>query len=231
MAIWDDVIPQEEQGIYEQAGWGGRVGFGRRPALIIIDMFAAFVDPAYPFASAGARDCARAIRPILDAARAAGAPVFHTKGQRAAWPVQRGRWKTRGVTFPIMQRPEAYEIVPELAPLLEEPVIVKSFPSAFAGTNLLSYLIYHSVDTVIVTGTVTSGCVRDTVLDAFCHNFRVIVPQEAVCDRGMTSHKVTLFDIHMKYGDVIPAAEVLHYLAQVDQGEAKASAAGVGASR
>jgi maleamate amidohydrolase len=77
---------------------------------------------------------------------------------------------------------------------------------------------------VIVTGTVTSGCVRDTVLDAFNHNYRIIVPQEAVCDRGATSHKVTLFDIHMKYGDVIPLAEVLEYLSRVEQGEVKAPA-------
>ncbi len=74
---------------------------------------------------------------------------------------------------------------------------------------------------MIVTGTVTSGCVRDTVLDAFNQSFRVIVPVEAVCDRGITSHKVTLFDIHMKYGDVLPAAEVLDYLGQVEQGEAR----------
>ncbi len=72
-----------------------------------------------------------------------------------------------------------------------------------------------------MTGTVTSGCVRDTVLDAFNHNFRVAVPVEAVCDRGETSHKVTLFDIHMKYGDVLPQAEVLDYLKTVRGGEAR----------
>ena len=134
---------------------------------------------------------------------------------------QRGRWKTSGVYRPIMERPEAYQIVPELAPRPDEPVIVKAFPSGFVGTNLLAYLVYHGVDTVIVTGTVTSGCVRDTVLDAFNHNYRVIVPEEAVCDRGPTSHKVTLFDIHMRYGDVVPVAEVMDYLAAVRRGEAR----------
>ena len=97
---------------------------------------------------------------------------------------------------------------------------MKAFPSGFVGTNLLAYLVYHNVDTLIVTGTVTSGCVRDTVLDAFNHNYRVIVPEEAVCDRGATSHKVTLFDIHMKYGDVLPQAEVLDYLKTFRSGEA-----------
>ena len=223
MAIWDDVIPREEREIYERGGWGGRVGFGRRPALLVIDMYTAFVDPAYPFASAGARECARAIRVLLDAARAGGVPVFYTRADRTTRPVERGRWKTRGVYTPIMERPEAYQIVPEVAPLPEEPVLVKAFPSGFVGTNLLSYLVYHNVDTVIVTGAVTSGCVRDTVLDAFNQSFRVIVPVEAVCDRGPTSHKVTLFDIHMKYGDVLPTAEVLEYLRAVRAGETGAA--------
>ena len=73
---------------------------------------------------------------------------------------------------------------------------------------------------MIVTGAVTSGCVRDTVLDAFNHNYRVIVPEEAVSDRGATSHKVALFDIHMRYGDVVPAAEVIEYLSTVRGGQA-----------
>ena len=118
----------------------------------------------------------------------------------------------------------AYEIVPELRPLEHESVIVKSAPSAFFGTDLVSYLVFHNVDTVIVTGTVTSGCVRDTVLDAFNYNYRVIVPVEGVCDRGMTSHKVALFDIHMKYGDVVPMAEVLAYLKTVHHGEQELAA-------
>jgi nicotinamidase-related amidase len=230
MAVWDDVIPREERELYERGGWGGLVGFGRRPALLVIDMYTAFVDPAYPFASPQARDCARQIRRVLDEARARGVPVFHTRAERKTLPVERGRWKTAGVYTPIMERPEAYQIVPELAPRADEPVVVKTFPSGFVGTNLLSYLVYHNVDTVIVTGTVTSGCVRDTVLDAFNHSFRVIVPVEAVCDRGVTSHKVTLFDIHMKYGDVLPVAEVLDYLRQVEHGEAPAPAE-VAASR
>jgi nicotinamidase-related amidase len=218
MAIWDDVVPAAERELYEKGGWGGRVGFGRRPALLVIDMYTAFVDPAYPFASPDARQCARSIRTLLDAARGRRHPVFFTRAERATREVERGRWKTRGVYTPIMDRPEAYQVVPELEPRPEEPVLVKSFPSGFVGTNLLSYLVYHGVDTVVVTGTVTSGCVRDTVLDAFNHNFRVIVPVEAVCDRGPTSHKVTLFDIHMKYGDVLPVAEVLEYLRTVGAG-------------
>ena len=221
MAIWDDVIPREQRELYERGGWGGRVGFGRRPALVVIDMFTAFVDPAYPFASPGAPECARQIRRLLDEARRARRARLPHAGRAddaagRAGPVEDRAASTRR----SWTRPEAYQLVPEVAALPDEPVIVKAFPSGFVGTNLLAYLVYHNVDTLIVTGTVTSGCVRDTVLDAFNHNYRVIVPVEAVCDRGETSHKVTLFDIHMKYGDVLPLAEVLDYLKTVRSGEA-----------
>jgi len=219
VAIWDDVIPPDEQALYERGGWGGRMGFGRRPALLVVDMYAAFVDPAYPFSSPSAPATVQAIRTVLASARAAGCPVFFSKARPRSIPAERGRWKSTASRQPIMADPAAYEIVPELRPLPHESVIVKSGPSAFFGTDLVSYLIYHGVDTVIVTGTVTSGCVRDTVLDAFNYSFRVIVPVECVCDRGITSHKVALFDMHMKYADVVAMAEVLDYLQTVRQGE------------
>lgn len=224
MAIWDDVVPRDEQELYERGGWGGLVGFGRRPGLLVVDMYTAFVDPAYPFSSPAAPDTVRVIQSLLRAARASGAPVLFSRARRRTIPAERGRWKVRAGDRPIMADPKAYEIVPELQPLPSESVVVKSAPSAFTGTDLLPYLVYHGVDTLIVTGTVTSGCVRDTVLDAFSNNFRVIVPQEAVCDRGAVSHKVTLFDIHMKYGDVLPVAEVLDYLRDVRDGEHRLSA-------
>jgi nicotinamidase-related amidase len=220
VAIWDDVIPREERELYERGGWGGLVGYGRRPALLVVDMYRAFVDPAYPYSSPAALATVRVIQTLLAAARAAEFPVFFSKARQRTIPAERGRWKTSAVNArPIMADPAAYEIVPELAPRPTESVIVKSAPSAFIGTDLVSYLIFHNIDTVIITGTVTSGCVRDTALDAFNYSFRVIVPVEAVCDRGATSHKVTLFDLHMKYADVVPAASVLDYLKTVKHGE------------
>lgn len=108
-----------------------------------------------------------------------------------------------------MQSPAAYEIWEGLTPREDEYVFSKSYPSAFFGTTLVSQLVFHGVDTLVVTGAVTSGCVRGTCLDAFNLNYRVIVPEECVCDRGQTSHKVALFEIHMKYGDVVPTEEVL----------------------
>src|SRR5262252_5113331 len=201
------------------------VGYGRRPALLIVDMYRAFVDPAYPYSTPSAPATVRAIQTLLAAARTAGCPVFFSKAKRRTIPAERGRWKTSAVNArPIMADPAAYEIVPELTPRPTESVVIKSAPSAFVGTDLVSYLIFHNVDTLIVAGTVTSGCVRDTVLDAFNYSFRVIVPEEAVCDRGATSHKVALFDIHMKYGDVVPMADVLGYLKTVRHGEQERAA-------
>jgi nicotinamidase-related amidase len=216
MAIWDDVIGAEEQAQYERAGWGGTVGFGERPALVVVDMYNAFVDPAYPFSSEPAPQTATTIRTLLDAFRERGLPIFHTRAKPEALPAARGRWKVRATTKdPRMQSPEAYEFWHEVAPLPGEQVLEKTYPSAFFGTTLTSQLVYHGIDTLVVTGTVTSGCVRGTCLDAFNLNYRVIVPEDGVCDRGIVSHKVALFEIQMKYGDVVPSESVLRELARL----------------
>jgi maleamate amidohydrolase len=213
VAIWDDVISSEERAEYDRAGWGGLVGFGRRPALIVVDMYNAFVDPDYPFSASGAPATATEIADMLASFRRHGHPVFFTRARPEATPAARGRWKVTATTRdPRMQSSEAYEIWPELAPAPGETVLEKTYPSAFFGTTLASQLVYHSVDTLIVTGTVTSGCVRGTCLDGFNLNYRVVVPEECVCDRGTVSHKVALFEIHMKYGDVRPTSDVLSYL-------------------
>jgi maleamate amidohydrolase len=208
------VIGAEEQAEYERGGWGGRVGFGERPALVVVDMYRAFVDPDYPFSSADAPATAEAIAELLRDFRAAGLPVFHTRGRPEPTPAARGRWKVKATTAdPRMRSADAYAFWPAVAPVDGEHVFEKTYPSAFFGTTLASQLVYHRVDTLVVTGTVTSGCVRGTCLDAFNLSYRVIVPEECVCDRGTVSHKVALFEIHMKYGDVVPVAEVREEIA------------------
>ncbi len=216
MAIWDDVIPAEERALYDRGGWGGVAGFGHRPALLVVDMYTAFVDPAYPFSSPDAPKAVGAIKEMLAQARTSGMPVLYSRAQRARNASERGRWKAKAMGHPIMANPEAYQIVSELQPLPTEVVVVKTAPSAFHGTNLVSHLVFHNVDTVIVTGTVTSGCVRATVVDAFSYGFRVVVPVECVYDRGTTSHKVALWDIYTRYGDVVSMAEVMAYMRKVN---------------
>jgi maleamate amidohydrolase len=212
VAIWDDVITADERRAYEKAGWGGKVGYGSRPALLVTDMYRAFVDPAYPFSSETSVETASQIRVLLDAFRRHSLPVFFSTERPAYNAADRGRWKVKAADGAQMADARAYEIWPEIAPLPTESVLVKTYPSAFFGTTLSSQLIYHSIDTLVVTGTVTSGCVRATCLDAFNLNFRVIVPQECVCDRGPVSHKVALFEIDMKYGDVVTLEDVLDHV-------------------
>jgi maleamate amidohydrolase len=211
--IWDDVIGEQERLAYEKAGWGGSVGFGRRPALLVVDMYRAFVDPGYPFSAPDALAVADRIAELLRCFRGRSLPVIFSTGILGGTAAERGRWKVRATTeSPMMQDPAAYEIWPALQRRDDEPLIEKRYPSAFFGTTLGSVLTYHSVDTLVVTGTVTSGCVRATCLDGFNLNYRVIVPEECVCDRGDVSHKVALFEIHMKYGDVLPTSSVIDHM-------------------
>lgn len=217
MAIWDDVVPLEEQGMYERGGMGGTVGYGSRPALLVVDMTYGFVDSAYPLGHGETGwPAAHAIAEVLARARQAGIPVIYTIGKPGRSPMECGRWKGGGAAgHPLMREPRANQIVESIAPRDGEPVIPKTFPSAFFGTDLLSYLVFANADTVILTGMVTSGCVRSTAIDAFSYNYRVIIPEECVADRGQTSHKVALFDLHMKYADVVPRSDTITYLAQL----------------
>jgi nicotinamidase-related amidase len=110
---------------------------------------------------------------------------------------------------------KGYEFVPDVAPHPEDILLPKKHPSAFFGTPLASYLIDANVDTLIVTGCTTSGCVRGSVVDGFAYNFRILVPEDAVYDRSATSHAVNLFDMASKYADVMPTNAALQHLAQI----------------
>lgn len=197
-------------------GIGDRVGFGERPALVVVDLSLAFTDPSSKLGAdldAVVDDVAR----VVEIARAAGdVPIIFTTvayGERervAAYAMLR--------KFPAALEVEPgsrwTEIDPRLAPRPGEPVITKVFPSAFFGTTLSTYLTAAGCDTVIVTGASTSGCVRATAVDAVSHGFRVIVPRGAVGDRLQSAHDANLLDIDMKYGDVLETDEVIAHLAR-----------------
>jgi nicotinamidase-related amidase len=216
MAYIPELIPPEERERYARGNMGARVGYGARPAVLVVDMTRAFADDRFPLGSSktgGA--CAQAIRRLLDAARPRGVPVVYLRYGPFATDAEWGRWLDKGTAAEPdspMRRPEAHEIVDLLEPAPGEAVLVKTKPSAFFGTPLAGLLTWHGVDTVIVTGMVTSGCVRATVVDAFSHNYRVVVPIECVADRSETCHQVNLFDMDMKYADVVPLGEVLDHL-------------------
>ena len=213
MAVWDDIIPPEDLKMFVKSKMGGKAGYGQKPAIIVVDMTYGFVDDAYP------KGCSKtgwpavaAIQELLGKGRQAGIPVFFSKGAHATTATERGRWKIEKTFEQETVDPREYQIVEELSPRAGEVMITKTFPSAFFGTSLASMLVFHNIDTVIVTGMVTSGCVRATVLDAFSYNFMVVIPEECVGDRGLVSHKVSLFDVHMKYADVVSLSEVIGYL-------------------
>lgn len=194
-------------------GFHGRAGFGRRPALLVVDVSVGFTDPESPLVC-DLDGVVAAIQELLGEARRAGLPVVYTtvaydEGARRAAAAFIDK-------VPALLALEAgsrfVEIDPRIAPRPGEPVLTKLFASAFFGTPLASLLAAEGCDSVIVTGASTSGCIRATVVDALQHGYRPVVPREAVGDRNPDAHAANLYDIDAKYGDVVPAAEVIAYL-------------------
>lgn len=194
----------------QHEGFHGRAGFGRRPALVVIDVNRGFTDPASPLVC-DLDDVVAAIGELLEAFRAAGLPVAYTTvsydeaaKQAAAAFIDK---------IPALLTLEAgtpwVEIDPRIAPLPGEPVFNKLWASAFFGTPFASFLAAHGCDSVVVAGASTSGCVRATVLDALQHGYRPLVPREAVGDRNPEAHDANLYDIDTKYGDVVTVADVV----------------------
>jgi maleamate amidohydrolase len=192
----------------------GTVGFGTKPALVIIDFTLAYTTPGSAFFGEGVVRAVRDTVPLLAAARAAGIPVIHTKVMYHASGAD-GGWFVRKVPAlrKLVPGEPLAEIDPAVAPLPSEVVIVKQYPSPFFGTPLAPMLATLGVDTLILAGCSTSGCVRAGALDGVQHGYRVIVPRECVGDRHDGPHDANLFDINAKYGDVLGRDEVIAYLA------------------
>jgi nicotinamidase-related amidase len=197
---------------YRSKGFAGRVGFGRRPAVLVVDFIVGFTDPESPLA--GELDSQiEATCALLETARSRSLPVFFTT------TVYDSDWSNGGLF--VVKIPSLKILVPgsrwiEVDPRLErqpsEPIIEKQYASAFFGTSLASTLTARGIDTVIVAGCTTSGCVRATVVDSLQHGFRTIVPPECVGDRSAEQHAANLVDIEGKYGDVVELVEVVAVL-------------------
>lgn len=219
--LWNDLLSEQDKAVIRAAGydrqgaasWDSR-SLGRRPALLVIDMQHLLVGPDRPILEAidhyrtamgrHAWQAIPAIQALLAVARAARLPVFYTR-------VLPDRYDASD---------EAVQIVPALAPQNGEIVIDKTYSSAFYGTDLLTRLVQLGVDTLILTGNSTSGCVRATAVDARQHGFHPLVPVECVFDRIQASHCISLLDLWMKYAVVQPLEEVRSYLDELPaQGE------------
>ena len=203
-------------------GFGGRGGFGRRPALIVVDMTLGFTDPESPL-GCDLDGPIGAIRKLLDAARRAEIPVvFTTVAYRESDKLTAAAFIDKVPALLTLEAGSRWaEIDPRIAPRETEPVLNKLFASGFYGTGLPSALTAAGVDTVIVTGASTSGCVRATVVDALQYGFRPVVPREAVGDRNPDAHEANLYDVDAKYGDVISLEEALEYLEQIGAAHAR----------
>lgn len=217
-----DVIPEKDREVRRRSGLGQRVGFGERIAVIVIDMCRYTVEERSPLSCGelGWTAC-RAIARLLDVARPRNIPIIYST-QRTAEPYSSatgGRLLSKAIPTDSAFANELWphEILDEVAPQPGDVVLVKPKPSFFFGTQLTSVLINARIDTLIITGTTTAGCVRATVDDAAALNYRVIVPQEAVADRYSLSHQVTLFDIDSWLGDVMPLDAVIRHIETVKQ--------------
>ena len=194
-------------------GFGGRGGHGFRPALIVVDMTLGFTDPESPLACDLEEPVANIAR-LLEAARVAGIPVvFTTVAYKESDKLTAAAFIDKVPALLTLEAGSRWAgIDPRIAPRESEPVLNKLFASGFFGTPLGALLTAAGVDTLIVTGASTSGCVRATAVDALQYGFRPVVPREAVGDRNPDAHEANLCDIDAKYGDVLGVEEALAYL-------------------
>lgn len=185
-----------------------QTGVGTRAALLVIDASRAFTSPNSALGMDGT-NVVEAILKVLDKFRELGLPIFYTTVAYDS-PDQAPVFRERLPALEMLSAGSNWvDIDPRIAPRDDEPVIVKHFPSGFFETDLADRLASTGVDTVYVTGLTTSGCVRATVVDALSHDFRVVVPREAVADRDSNAHEANLHDIDCKYGDVVSVERAL----------------------
>lgn len=233
MAIWDDVITNTDRAVFDAAGWGRRAGYGERPAIMVIDVNYNFCgdrdEPILESIERWRYSCGSvawstgipAILRILEVARAKRLPVIYTTNPRRADGFDLGIWSLkshRAEDDVDVMGHRGNDIVDEVAPLEDDLFIEKRKPSAFFGTPLMSHLNQMGADSLILTGTTTSGCVRATAVDALSYDVLVTIPHEGVFDRGEVSHKMALFDLHMKYVDVTDTDDVVAHLEGLDAG-------------
>lgn len=205
-----------DEEFFKQRGFGVRIGFGERPALIVIDMINGFTDASMPLGAPLESQLA-AQRPLIDVAHERNIPVIfstviyndHDLKDAGLWAI-----KMKG-TMTLKAGTPAVEIDERLDMRKTDSLLVKKYASCFFGTDLASRLMNLRADTLIITGCTTSGCVRATAVDAVQNGFRPMVVREAVGDRSASAHEQSLFDLNAKYADVVGLDETLQYMKTV----------------
>ena len=198
--------------MYNQRGFGKRLGFGKSPALIIVDFMKAFTQDTYKLGGNYDNEIAH-VKKIITTCREKNIPIIYVTTKYHSSLKDGGVFVEKVPSLhELIEGTDGVEVDERIKPEPEDYFIVKKYASSFFGTNLSSLLTYLNIDTVIVSGVTTSGCVRATVVDANQYGYRPIVPQECVGDRKEILHDNNLFDMDMKYGDVLSTEEVVDQL-------------------
>jgi maleamate amidohydrolase len=208
-------VNRDDCEIYRVQGFGGRVGIGRKPALCIVDFVNGFVDPRI-FGGGNIPEAVTKTIGLLAAVRQLGFPVAFSRVVYAADGSDDCAFvrKVPALAKLTEHSPEG-QMVPELAPLPDEKILRKTQPSAFFGTGYADWLRQQGIDTLIVAGCTTSGCVRATVVDSMSYDFRTIVARDCVGDRSLPAHQANLFDMEQKYADLMEADAIIAALGRV----------------
>ncbi|MEJ2601727.1 MAG: isochorismatase family protein [Gammaproteobacteria bacterium] len=205
---------------YRQAGFGGRLEPGPKPALLVIDFVRAYLEPECPL-YAGVEEPLERCRTLLAGARRAGVPVLHTNVAFTPGGIDGGIFYRKVGALRYLDRGSPYgDFAEGLEPADGEPVVTKQYASAFFGTSLASTLTSLGIDSVFIAGLTTSGCVRASAVDAMQHGFRPFVVREAVGDRDPAPHEANLFDLQAKYAEVVSLEETLTALTSRATGSA-----------
>jgi nicotinamidase-related amidase len=211
----EKLYDEQTEQTYARGTFGTRSGFGQQPAVLVVDFCLGMTDPASPL-GADMSEAIAATRQLLECARTRGLPIVYTTVVYTQGCPDGGAFIQKVPAMRIFEERSRWsELDPRLARQASEPVVVKKFASAFFGTNLAALLTSQRVDTVIVTGSTTSGCVRASAVDALQSGFKVIIPRECVADRAQGPHEANLFDLQAKYADVMATKDVIAAVAAI----------------
>jgi maleamate amidohydrolase len=201
-------LKQSYSGVFD-----GQMGFGRSPAIIVVDFINAYTQASSPLYAPAVVEAVKATVPLLEAARKKKVPIIYTRVLYHPSGADGGLFVQKVPTLRKMVEGEPLaDIVPELPPAPDDVILIKQYASSFFGTSLAAMLTARGADTLIITGCSTSGCIRATAVDAMQNGFRPIVPRECVGDRHDGPHEANLFDINAKYGDVVSLKDVMSRL-------------------
>lgn len=202
---------------YQKAGYGhGKVGIGKRPALLIVDFQKAFTNEDSPLGGSPLIKAAVSnTKELIALAREENLPIIYTVVGYREDQRDMGLWPLKVNTLASVTLGSKWvEIDDELEVKPEDIVLTKKMPSAFFNTDLTNILISEGIDTVIIAGCTTSGCIRATAIDSFSYGFRTIIAEECVGDQGIEPHRANLFDINNRYGDILSNHQVISHFAK-----------------